>query len=332
MRLPYRITNDILNLATEITLLLGHYEGLRIPVPQPELRKHTKIITIQSSLAIEGNTLTIGQVTDIINNKRVTGSKKDIVEVKNAIKAYDIISDFTPNELSSLLRAHKILMDGLLIDAGRLRQGNVGVKAGETVVHVAPSYKMVHELMNNLFAFLQEEKDLNPLIKSSVFHYEFEFIHPFMDGNGRVGRLWQSVILYDYKTIFEYIPVETIIHRKQMDYYKAIQESTQRGESTVFIQFMLEIIKEATIEFTKSIKPIKQSTDLRIDIAKDHFGTGAFLRKDYLRLHTSISTATASRDLAAGVQNNILTKTGKKATTKYRFENKGENKGSNLYS
>lgn len=319
MKPPFVITNNILNLAAEITLSLGQYEGLRMPVPQPELRKHTKIITIQSSLAIEGNTLTIGQVTDIINNKRVMGPKKDIIEVKNAIKVYDMISQFIPNELSSLLKAHKILMDGLITDAGQLRKGNVGVKAGEEIVHMAPSHKIVPKLMDNLFSFLQEEKELHPLIKSSIFHYEFEFIHPFMDGNGRIGRLWQSVILYHYKKIFEYIPVETVVRRRQMEYYDALQQSAKSAESTVFIQFMLETIKEATIEFTKNVKPVKQSTSFRIDIAKKYFGKADFSRKQYLQLHNNISTATGSRDLTIAVQKGILIKTGEKATTRYKF-------------
>ena len=319
MKPPFTITNDILNLATEITLLIGKYEGLRMPVPQPELRKHTKIITIQSSLAIEGNTLTIDQVTDIINHKRVIGPKKDILEVKNAIKAYDMIPELEPENLNSLLKAHKIIMNGLISDAGQLRKGNVGVRAGETLVHMAPPHAMVPKLMEDLFSFLKNEKDLNPLIKSSVFHYEFEFIHPFMDGNGRMGRLWQSLILYNYKKILEYIPVETVVRRRQMEYYKALQQSTKNKESTIFIRFMLETIKEATIAFTKNVKPVKQSTELRVDIASNSFGKKSFSRREYLKLHPDISTATGSRDLAIAVQNGLLEKTGEKSTTQYRF-------------
>ncbi len=319
MRPPYTITNDILTLCTEITMLLGKYEGLQAPVPKPELRKHTKIITIQSSLAIEGNTLSIDQVTDIINHKRVAGPQKDILEVKNAIKVYDMLDKFEPESLESLLKAHKILMEGLITDAGKLRGGNVGIRSGGKIVHMAPKYTMVPQLMGDLFTFLKEETDIHPLIKSSVFHYEFEFIHPFMDGNGRIGRLWQSVILYNYRKIFEYIPVETVVKRRQMEYYDALAQSSKKGNSTVFIKFMLETIKEATLEFTKELKPVKQSTDLRIETAKNHFKNSSFSRKDYLQLHPNISTATASRDLTIAAANGILQKTGTKAQTKYLF-------------
>ena len=249
MRPPYKITKKINNLCAEITRLIGKYEGLTLPTPKPELRKHTKIISIQSSLAIEGNTLTVDQVTDIINDRRVVGPKKDILEVKNAIKVYDLLQGLEPENLKSLLKAHKTLMDGLLEDAGSLRNRNVGVRSEVGLVHMAPKHTLVPELMDNLFLFLKKEKDLHPIIKSSVFHYEFEFIHPFMDGNGRIGRLWQSVILYNYDKIFEYIPVETIIKQRQMEYYEAIQKSTNQGESTAFIQFMLETIQQATIQF-----------------------------------------------------------------------------------
>lgn len=199
---PFTLDNTILNLATEITLLLGQYEGLALPVPKPELRKHNRIRTIQSSLAIEGNTLSVEQVTDIINHKRVIAPKKDILEVKNAVQAYNQLAQFDVLSLDSLLMAHKILMRGLLQNAGKLRTGNVGVKSGETIIHMAPPYAEVPNLMNHLFSFLKREEDLHPLVKSSVFHYELEFIHPFIDGNGRIGRLWQSAILYHYRSIF----------------------------------------------------------------------------------------------------------------------------------
>ena len=320
MKPPYRITAGINNLCAEITRLIGKYEGLTLPAPRPELRKHTKIISIQSSLAIEGNTLSVGQVTDIVNNRKVLGPKRDILEVKNAIKAYDILDQYEPENLESLLKAHKILMDGLIKDAGELRHGNVGVKAGSELVHMAPKFTLVPELMGNLFMFLKTEGELHPIIKSSVFHYEFEFIHPFMDGNGRIGRLWQSVILYGYDKIFEYIPVESIIKRYQMDYYKAIQESTKQGESTAFITFMLEVIKEATIQFTKGIKPSRQPIEIRLNIAREHFKEMMFRRRDYLKLHNDISPPTATKDLAFAVNNGLLKKEGDNITTSYKFQ------------
>lgn len=322
MKPPFAITNEILNLCSEITLLLGKYEGLSLPVPQPELRKHAKIFTIQSSLAIEGNTLTIEQVTDIINHKRVAGPAKDILEVKNAIAVYDRMDKYRPGSLDSLLEAHKIFMNGLIKDAGKLRSINVGVRAGAQIVHMAPQHTRVPELMNNLFLFLKSEKDLHPLIQSSVFHYELEFIHPFADGNGRIGRLWQSVILYNYRSIFEYIPIETVIRRRQMEYYDALQTSTREGQSTVFIKFMLETIRQAMVEFAKEVKPVRQSGALRLTMAREHFWQKTFTRKDYLDLHKNISTATASRDLSIAVEEKILARKGEKATTEYRFGQK----------
>jgi len=316
---PYKITKKINNLCAEITRLIGKYGGLTLPIPRPELRKHTKIISIQSSLAIEGNTLTVDQVTDIVNHKKVTGPKKDILEVKNAIKAYDLLQDFEPENLTSLLKAHKILMDGLLDDAGSLRHQNVGVRSGSGIVHMAPKPTLVPELMDNLFSFLKKEKELHPMIKSSVFHYEFEFIHPFMDGNGRIGRLWQSVILYHYDKIFEYIPIETIIKQRQAQYYGAIQESTNQGESTAFIQFMLETIQQATIQFTKGIKPVRQSAEIRLNMAHDHFKKKLFRRKDYLEIHSGISPQTATKDLAFAVAKGRLERKGENINTKYKF-------------
>ncbi len=320
MKLPYKITKKINTLCAEITRLIGKYEGLTLPIPKPELRKHTKIISIQSSLAIEGNTLTVDQVTDIINNKRVVGPKKDILEVKNAIKVYDLLQEYEPESLKSLFKAHKILMDGLLDDAGKLRNQNVGVRSKSGIVHMAPKHMLVPELMDNLFSFLKKEKELHPIIKSSVFHYEFEFIHPFMDGNGRIGRLWQSVILFKYDKIFEYIPVETIIKQRQMEYYEAIKKSTDQGESTAFIQFMLETIQRATVQFTKGIKPARQSTEIRLNMAREYFKKKLFRRKDYLEIHSGISPQTATKDLAFAVKQELLERKGNNINTKYKFQ------------
>ena len=190
---PFQITAESLNLCAEINRLLGQFEGLKVPVPQPQLRKQSRIKTIFSSLAIEGNRLTEQQVTDLINNKRVIGPQKDIIEVKNAIKAYDLIHTYKLDRLDSLLKAHQAMLNGLAEDAGSLRFRNVGIFKGEAVAHLAPKHQLVPKLMGALFAFLKRKDNLNPLIKSSVFHYELEFIHPFSDGNGRMGRLWPNI-------------------------------------------------------------------------------------------------------------------------------------------
>ncbi len=319
MKPPFQITSAILNLCAEITLLLGKIEGLQQPIPQPELRKHNRIRTIQSSLAIEGNTLTIEQVTDIINNKKVLGPAKDILEVKNTIKAYEKLTQYDAMSLKSLLEAHNILMTDLLTQAGKLRTKNVGVKAGEKIVHMAPPHDQVPTLVNELFLFLREEKDLHPLIKSSVFHYEFECIHPFMDGNGRLGRLWQSVILYNYRGIFEYIPIESVVRQRQAQYYQALQKSDQNGTATEFINFMLEAIYEAVVNFIKEFHPVVPSAATRLQNAKARFKKAVFSRSDYLQANAGISNPTASRDLAEGVKVKLLKKTGDKALTKYQF-------------
>ncbi len=319
MKPPFQITSAILNLCAEITLLLGKYEGLEQPIPQPELRKHNRIRTIQSSLAIEGNTLTIEQVTDIINNKKVLGPAKDILEVKNTIKAYEKLGQYDAGSLKSLLEAHNILMAGLLTHAGALRTQNVGVRAGEKIVHMAPPHDQVPVLVNELLLFLRQEKDLHPLIKSSVFHYEFEFIHPFMDGNGRLGRLWQSIILYNYRGIFEYIPIESVVRQRQAQYYQALQASDQNGSATEFINFMLEAIYEAVVDFVKEFRPVVPSVETRLQSAKARFKKTVFSRGDYLQVNVGISNPTASRDLAEGVKTKLLKKTGDKALTKYQF-------------
>jgi Fic family protein len=320
MQPPYTITNDIINLVADISLILGRFHGLKLPGPQPELRKQVQILTIHSSLAIEGNTLSVDQITDVINDRHVSGPEKDILEVKNALEVYEMLDNFDPYSMESLLQAHRILMQGLIQGSGKFRRKNVGVKSGNKMVHLAPSHKMVSELMEHLFQFLRNEKDIHPLIISSIFHYEFEFIHPFMDGNGRMGRLWQSLILRKDFPIMDYIPIETIIRKNQGEYYQALSSSSKQGESTIFITFMLKTIKEAAIEFTDSYSVKRTSAQLRISSAQNHFKDTEFSRKDYMEFYPDISSATASRDLAWAVDNELLKKSGDKATTKYEFK------------
>ncbi|MBX2808346.1 MAG: Fic family protein [Cellvibrionaceae bacterium] len=212
MRPPYDITDTALNLSLAIANMLGHLEGIQSQAPQAELRKQNRIKTIQGSLAIEGNTLSTSQVTTLIDNKRVVGPQKDILEVVNAINAYDVMSSYRAYSANSMLKAHKLLMKNLMTDAGQYRQGNVGIFKGSHISHVASKHSRVPALMKDLFEFLKKEKDTHPLIKSCVFHYELMFIHPFSDGNGRMGRLWQSVILMEYHPVFEYLSIESLIN------------------------------------------------------------------------------------------------------------------------
>ncbi len=214
------------------------------------LRRINRIRTIQGSLAIEGNTLGIEQITAILDGKRVIASPREIQEVRNAIKAYDLFDKWDPNSKENLLDAHQVLMSALLDNPGNFRTGGVGVVSGQKVVHMAPPANRVTYLMNDLLRWLKTT-DQHPLIASSVFHYEFEFIHPFEDGNGRMGRLWQTLILSKWEPLFAHIPVESLVYEHQAEYYDALNKSTKNAESSVFIEFMLRMILSAvTFLFT----------------------------------------------------------------------------------
>ena len=203
MKPSYKITGKILKLIASISEKIGEVNSAHLSKPPTELRKKNRIKTIHSSLEIEGNTLTIEQITAIVENKSVIGPKKDILEVKNAIAVYDHLEKLNPYKFNSFCKAHEILMNGLIESAGKLRSKSVGIVKGSGVAHIAPPSKMLKPLMNDLFGYLKNDDDL-ALIKSCVFHYEIEFIHPFIDGNGRMGRLWQTLILRDSYPVFEY--------------------------------------------------------------------------------------------------------------------------------
>lgn len=318
MKPPYEITNAILELISSISEQIGEIKAARLIRPLTELRKRNRIKTIQSSLEIEGNTLTEEQITDLINNKRVLAPKKDIHEVKNAIQVYSKLGSFKTYDIDSLCNAHKILMSGLVDNPGQLRKTSVGIVKGEDVAHIAPSGEMVYPLIKDLFDYLKNDKDLL-LIKSCVFHYEFEFIHPFLDGNGRMGRLWQTMILKEYSKVFEYLPIETLVKERQQDYYNILGKSDKQGSSTSFIEFMLEIINVALDDLLKTQNLTATDSD-RINLFKDTIGNKEFSRQDYLRYNKDISSATASRDLKNAVDKEILIKSGDKRLTKYRFK------------
>ena len=202
-------------------------------------------------MAIEQNTLTLEQVSDIIDGKRVLGPPQDIREVKNAYEAYEKVSSLDPYSVKNLLLAHRIMMEGLVKEAGVFRSKNVGVYAGTQLIHAGTPAHYVPELIDQLFTWMKQSK-LHPLVKSCVFHYEFEFIHPFSDGNGRTGRLWQSLILQKWKPFFAWLPVETLIHEQQDGYYVVLNASNTEGESTIFVTFMLQIIRDALADIIKT--------------------------------------------------------------------------------
>lgn len=223
MNPPYLITTKILNLISEISHLLGRLVSLPMSAPEPRLRRKNRIRTIKATLAIEGNTFTEDQISAILENKKVLGSKKEILEVQNAIKIYENINSFKQDSSKHFLKAHAELLKGLIESAGKYRSKNVGVLKGTKVKHVAPKPLMVPELMNNLFNWVKNEKDIHYLIKSCIAHYEIEFIHPFEDGNGRMGRFWQTVILNDHNPIFKFVPVESMIEKNQQSYYDTLE-------------------------------------------------------------------------------------------------------------
>jgi Fic family protein len=317
MKPPYQITETILQFIVAISEKLGEVNAAHLHKPATELRKKNRIKTIQSSLEIEGNTLSEEQITSLLNNKRIVAPKKDILEVQNAIKVYKQLSSFNPNQLKSLEKAHSILMKGLLGDAGKLRIKNVGIVKGAKVAHIAPGGDRVKGLMNNLFSYLKKDKDIL-LIKSCVFHYEFEFIHPFMDGNGRMGRLWQTLLLMQQYPVFEFLPVESLIKENQTAYYKALSQSDKLGASTPFIEYMLGLILQS-LEVLLQSQNVNLNVEDRIQLFKDKVGKAQFSRKDYLINFKNISQATASRDLKWAVGEGMLNKQGEQRLTKYKF-------------
>ncbi len=254
---PFTMSEEITNLVIEIGELTGQISLSDKLSKNPKLRRENRIRSIYSSLAIEQNTLTLDQVSDVIEGKRVLGPPEDIKEVKNAYEAYEMLMQLDPYSVRDLLRAHKVMTLDLVKESGIFRSKGVGVFAGEALIHAGSPAQYVPDLVKELFEWLKETK-LHPLIKSCVFHYEFEFIHPFADGNGRTGRLWHTLILAKWKDFFQWLPVETLIHERQEDYYKALNMANTTGESTVFVEFMLEVIKDTLNELAS-----------RVDVAGD---------------------------------------------------------------
>ena len=233
---------------------LGKIETYHSLKRMPILRRNNKIRSIHSSLAIEANSLSLDEVRDVISGKVVIGPQKEIQEVKNAYQAYELIKEFNPYRIDDLLRAHRILTNLTIEDNGKYRNHAEGVFDGDKVIFVAPPAEMVPQLMNDLFYWLNADKDVPMLIKSCVFHYEMVFIHPFSDGNGRTVRLWQNVLLTQWNSIFEYIPIESMIQKHQNEYYDSIALCHKNGNSNVFIEFMLKMIDETLEEALNNIK------------------------------------------------------------------------------
>ena len=263
---PFTITSKIVNLIAKISEQVG---GLNASLlnSSPQLRKQNRIKTIAGTLAIEGNQLTEEQITAIIEGQRVLGSARELAEVAGAISAYDALPELQPHKINDLLKAHNLMMSGILLDAGKFRNKAVGIHKGNKVHHIAPPAHQVSGLMADLVNWLKKSQD-HPLITSSVFHYEFEFIHPFTDGNGRLGRLWQTLILSKWHQLFLALPLESIIKDNQQKYYQALEQADKEGNSVAFIDFMLLTISETLEKNTQKNAPINAPINASINPTK----------------------------------------------------------------
>ena len=283
---PFSITPRQLTLVAEICERIGLLGGRGSSV-SPQLRKMSRIRSIQASLAIENNSLGIAQVTAILEGKRVIGLPREIQEVKNAIDCYDGIAGFDPASETDFLAAHGLMMKALADDAGEFRTGGVGIYRGEQLVHMAPPANRVPHLITDLFHWLAET-DLHPLIASAILHYEIEFIHPFSDGNGRMGRLWQSLSLSRWNGKLAFLPVESLIRDRQAEYYEALGAADRLAESTPFVDFMLAIILETLVENPTSDQASDQATDqvkslIKVFANDSELATGELLQRLSLR-------------------------------------------------
>lgn len=296
---PFEITTGILTDVTEIAELVGKISGTGHLSASPTLRRNNRIRTIHGSLAIEQNTLTIEQVTAVLNGKRVIAPPKDIAEVMNAFELYEHMDCLDPYSVDDLLSAHGIMMRGLVEECGMFRSRPVGVVDNEgRILHFGTLPDYVPKLVNDLLQWTKES-ELPMLIKSCVFHYEFELIHPFADGNGRIGRLWHTLLLSKWNPLFAWLPVESIIHDRQQEYYEAINISNAEGESTKFITFMLSAIKSSIIEalnmsdemIDESVSPEEKRWKILLAYLEDH---ETVRNADICRL-LNVSSATANR-------------------------------------
>ncbi len=250
---PYEITNEMIEKISSIMKSIGKLDNYKDLNKMPVLRRNSRIMSIHSSLAIEANSLTYNQVKDVIDGKKVIGPEKEIQEVKNAYKAYNIIDELNPCSIKDLKKVHGVLTYLTVDESGTFRKGGEGVLDGDKCIHLCPPPEQIETLMNSLFNWMKQNKDkVHPLILSSVFHYEFVFIHPFSDENGRTARLWQNVILSKWEDIFTYVPIESQIKKYQDEYYSVINSCNKKGSSTEFIEFMLTVIDETLKELIKS--------------------------------------------------------------------------------
>lgn len=298
---PFEITNEIIDSVAEIAGMIGRLTESDFVSAHPVLRRENRIRTIHGSLAIEQNTLSLEQVTAVINGKHVLAPPKDIAEVQNAYEIYERINELDPYSVEDLLTAHRIMTRGLVPESGVFRSRPVGVVDREgNVLRFGTLPQYVPDLVSELLNWARDS-DLHMLIRSCVFHYKLELIHPFADGNGRIGRLWHTLLLCQWNPIFAWLPVESMIHKNQRQYYEAINVSNDAGKSTVFIQFMLSVIISSLIEALQMSDEMKDGTEdpatARWKLIKRFLNENPFVTNKDVRSLCGVSAATANRIL-----------------------------------
>lgn len=319
---PCTITAELLKYAAEISEQVGRLSVGRLSSSALRLRRINRIRTVQGSLAIEGNTLSEAQITAILEGKRVLAPPREIREAENALDVYERIGDWNPASLNDLLKAHKVLMGDLIKDAGEFRSGGAGVMKGKDVVHVGPPASLFPTLVNQLLKWVNTCKE-HPLICSSIFHYEFEYIHPFSDGNGRLGRLWQTLMLNAWNPLFAWLPVESMIHRHQKDYYAAIETATRGADTAPFVGFMLQTILEAVREAGTAIPEVTPEVVMLIKSLKGELSRMELMRKLRLKDEKNFRVTYLKPALEAGFVERTIPDKPTSRLQKYRLTDTG---------
>lgn len=318
-RPPFTLSPEILGLCEDIHRRVGAIDALSGATPRVQLRRRSLVRTVQATVAIEGGTFDEAHVTALLEGRRVAGSRSAIAEVANALRAYEAARRWQPGRAKHLLAAHAVLLKGLTEEAGRFRRGGVGILQGDRVAHVAPPAGRVPELVENLLDFVARDREVSLLLRAALCHYELEFIHPFADGNGRMGRLWQHRIHLELHPAFAHVPVEATVRDRQRGYYAALGASDRSGDAAPFLAFSLRATRDALEEFAAELRPEPATATTRLARARAHFGSATFARGDYARLFPAMSLPTASRDLRKGVDEGDLEREGRQATARYRF-------------